>query len=72
MIGKILIEARDDSLFGALVSLGDDVDFVAFVAEIEGARHFFDQDLAGFLSDLDGDLEVVFGHGKDSRGVNAE
>ena len=72
MIGKILVEARDDGLLRALVGLGDDVDLVAFVAEIEGARHFFDKDLAGFLGDFDGGLEVVFGHGEDYRGVNAE
>ena len=56
MIGKILIEARDDSLFGALVSLGDDVDFVAFIAKVEGAGHFFDKDFAGFLGDFNGGL----------------
>jgi hypothetical protein len=30
------------------------------------------EDLAGFLGNLDGGLEVVFGHGVDCRGVGSE
>ena len=67
--GEVLVEAGDDGVLGALVGLGDEVHFVAFVANVERAGKFFHEDLAGFLGNLDGGLEVAFGHGVDCRGV---
>jgi hypothetical protein len=38
MIGEVLGETLDDKAFGALVRLGDEIDFVAFVGDIQWAR----------------------------------
>ena len=62
VVREIFIEARDDGLLGALISLRDDVHFVAFIADVRRARRFLDEDFAGFLGDFDGGFEVVLGH----------
>ena len=62
VVGKIFCEPLDDSFFGTFVGLGDEIDFVAFVVEVERARQFFDEDFAGFLGDFGGGFEIVFGH----------
>ncbi len=36
VIGKKFCDARDDGGFGALVGLGDQVDFIAFVGDLTG------------------------------------
>ena len=59
MTGEILVETTDNELLGALVGLGDDVDFVAFVADVERAKEFLHEDLAGFLGNLEGGLQIV-------------
>ena len=66
--GKIFVDAGDNELLGALVGLRDDVGFVAFVANVKRARKFLHEDLAGSLGNLDGGLEIVFGHGKNCKG----
>src|SRR5215467_6302171 len=67
--GEKLVDAGDDELFGALVGLRDDVHLVAFVANVERPGELLHEDLSGFLSDLDGSLEVVFGHDENSNGL---
>ena len=69
MAGEILVETTNDELLGALVGLGDEVDFVAFVANVQRAGEFLHEDLAGFLSDFDDGLQIALGHGKNCRGV---
>src|SRR5882672_596358 len=54
MVREIFIEALDDGLLGAFVGLRDDIDLVAFVADVQRARQLFDEDLAGLLCDFDG------------------
>jgi hypothetical protein len=67
MVREIFVEARDDELFRAFIGLGDEIHFVAFVADVQRARQFFDKDFAGFLGDFDGGFKVVFGHGNTVR-----
>jgi hypothetical protein len=69
VIGKIVSEARDDELLGAAVGLSDEVDFIALVADLGRAGKFFDEDLAGFLSDFDGSGEIRLLHGIHFRGI---
>jgi hypothetical protein len=42
--------------------LGDKIHLVAFVSEVQRARQFFDENLAGFLGDFDGSFEIVLRH----------
>jgi hypothetical protein len=63
VVGKILGEALDDEPFRALVRLGDEIHLVAFVSNVQRARQFFDENLAGCLGDFGGGFEIVFGHG---------
>ncbi len=63
MVGKVFAQPLDDEPFRALVRLGDEIHFVAFVANVERARQFFDQDFAGFLGDFNCGFKVAFGHG---------
>ncbi len=62
MAGEILIEAGNDELLGALVGLSDEIDFVAFVANVQRAGELLHEDLASFLGNLDGGLQIVFEH----------
>lgn len=62
VVGKIFGDALDDQFFGAPVGLGDEIDFVAFVAKVQRARQFLDEDFAGFLGDFDGGFEIVSRH----------
>ena len=62
VIGKKFGDARDDGGFGALVGLGDQVDFIAFVGDLRGTRRLFAKDLAGFARNFDGSLEIIFWH----------
>ena len=65
---KIFVEAGNNELLRALVRLRDQIHFVAFVANIQRPREFLDEDLSGFLGNLDGSLQIVFRHRKDFRG----
>jgi hypothetical protein len=55
-------DAGDDGAFGALVCLGDQVDFVALVGNFRGASKFFAQNLAGFTGYVDSSLKIIFRH----------
>ena len=62
VVGKVFCEALDNGFFGALVGLGDEIDFIAFVVEVQRARQFFNEDFASFLGDFGGGFEIAFGH----------
>jgi len=68
---KQIVDAGDNELLGALVGLRDDVHFVAFVANVERSGEFFHENFACVLRDLNGSLEIVFGHRKDFRRVGS-
>src|SRR5215472_1023302 len=65
---KIFVEARNDELLRALVRLRDQVHFVAFVANVQRPREFLNEDLSGFLCNLDSNFQVGFRHSNDFRG----
>src|SRR6266849_1974948 len=70
VVRKVFREALDDEAFRALVGLGDEIDFVAFVSDIQRARQFFDEDFAGLLGDFDGSFEIVLRHRAGPREVS--
>src|SRR6267154_2703109 len=62
MLGKVFRQPLNDQPLRAFVGLRDKIHLVAFVGDVQRARQFFDQDLSGFLRDLDGGVKIILWH----------
>src|SRR5260370_2494639 len=62
VVGKVLSEALDDEALRTLVRLSDEIDFVAFVANVKRARQFFNQDFPGVLRNFNGGFKIGIVH----------
>ena len=72
VFGEIFGQALDNGAFRALVGLGNQIDFVAFIVDIQRASEFFAEDFAGFLGNFDGGFEIVLVMGDGRRAGSAD